>query len=177
MARRRKKASGAAKRSGGPSLRRLSDSFEERRFAPAATTKDYVWVVVMSLGGIGVGIGVYAMMLRDASLPPAPWANYALAAGATLVAAYLFLGRSAQKPIRAGELGVGFEQQDGRVSRVAWWQVKSLEVDAGALLVKTKGKTYTLPVADNEAAVRRVVAEALSRIPKRVAIDLSLIHI
>ncbi len=138
--------------------------------------KDYVWVVVMSLGGIGVGIGVYAMTLRDASLPAAPWANYALAAGATLVAAYLFLGRSAQKPIRAGELGVGFEEPEGRVSRVAWWQIKSVDHDAGALLLKTKGKTYTLPIADNQPAVRRIVAEAVSRIPKRVALDESRVE-
>lgn len=171
MARRRKKASGAAKRSGGPALRRLSDDFEEQRFAPATGTKDYIWVVLMSLGGIGVGIGVYAMMLRDPSLPPAPWTNYALAAGATLLAAYLFLGRSAEKPLRVGELGVGFEEQEGRVSRIAWWQIKSLEVDAGALLLKTKGKTHTLLIADNEPAVRSIVSEAMSRIPKRVAID------
>ena len=172
MARRRKKATGGAtKRASSRSLRRLSDDFEEWRFAPATGTKDYLWVVLMSLGGIGVGIGFYAAMLRDPSLPPAPWTNYALAVGATLVVAYLFLGRSADKPLRVGELGVGFEEGEGRVSRVAWWQIESIDVDAGALQIKTKGKTHIVPIADNEPAARRIVAEALARIPKRVALD------
>jgi len=172
MARRRKKASASAtKRSSGRSLRRLSDTFEEWRFAPDAGTLDYLWVVIMSLGGIGVGIGVYALLFRDASLPPAPWTNYALAVGVTLVAGYLMFGRSAQKPLRVGELGVGFEEREGRVSRIAWWQIKSVDFDAGALRLKTKGKTYTIPVADNEQAVSRVVAEALTRIADRVELD------
>jgi hypothetical protein len=179
MARRRKKVAGSStkksaskstKRSTGRALRRLSDSFEERRFAPAAGTRDYIWVVLTSLGGIGLGVGAYAIFLRDDSLPPAPWTNYVLAAGVTLVAAYFLLGRSAQRPIRVGELGVAFEDED-KVSRVAWWQITSVDLDAGALRLKTKGKTHTIPVADNAAAVRRILREAMKRIPNRVEVD------
>lgn len=167
---RKKAAERESARTTGRALRRLSDDFEDRRYAPVAGTKDYVWVVLMSVGGIATGIGIYAVMFRDENLPPAPWTNYVLAAGVTLVVAYLLLGRSAQRPVRVGELGIGFEEE-GKVSRVAWWQIKSLEVDAGALLVKTKGKTHTLALSDDASAVVRIVEEARERIPDRVELD------
>ncbi|MEZ4444002.1 MAG: hypothetical protein R3B72_33320 [Polyangiaceae bacterium] len=155
----------------GPrALMRFSDAFEDRRFAPGVSTLDYVWVVVMSLGAIGLGIGMYASFFRDAGLPTLKWPNYAAAAGATLVLAYLLFGGRTARIVRVGSLGVATEEDDGKVSRLAWWQISSVTLESGGLRIKAAGKPLTLAVAGNEAAVRRIVSEAMKRIPDRVDI-------
>jgi hypothetical protein len=167
----RRKASNAREKSSGTkSLLRLSDPFAERRHGPVASVSQYIWVVVMSLGGIGVGVGVYAVVLRDPSLPSVAWANYVLAAGVSMVIAYLLFGQAAAATLHVGDLGVGFEE-GGKVTRTAWWQIQSVGLDAGALLLKRKGKTLTIPVKSNDAAARHILAEASRRIPTRIELE------
>ncbi len=145
-------------------LKRLTDDFTEWRYQSEAPRNAYVWITIMSLGGLALGAGVYAYWLAD---NPIAYAPYILAAGVVLVAAYLFLGAPELSVLRVGELGVGVESDD-KVERSYWHEVESVSLRDGTLIVKTAVRTIQVPSKEHAGAARRIVAEALARLPKRV---------
>jgi hypothetical protein len=150
-----------------PVLRKLSDRFQERRFEPKSSGREYVSVVLMSLGGVVLGVGVYAQFLSDAG--PATWAPYMLATGVLLVVAYFLFGQAEARPLRVGELGVGFEQ-DGKVNRTRWYEIDSVELADDSLTLGVSGKPLRVSLLTHPGAARRIVVEASKRIPRRVAL-------
>lgn len=169
MARTKRKAPPSASRA-GKALARLDADFEEWRFTPNAGAGAYVWVVVMSLGGIALGVGVYAMFLRGELAEPIDWAPYVFAVGAVLVVAYLLFGQQERPTLRVGQLGVGSEKE-GRVTRAAWYELKSVTLRHDMLRLDTGGKPINVPIGAHAGAARRILSEALKRIPKRVELD------
>jgi len=161
------KSTGKAATQPARALRRLSDVFVERRFEAVAATPQYVWVIVVNLGAIALGAGVYGQFFVDQVISYAP---YLMAAGVVLVAAYLLFGAASSSVIRVGDLGLGFEQ-DGKISHTRWYEIDSLALADGVLKANTKGKPITVPLNQHAAAARAIVAEALKRIPKRVELD------
>jgi hypothetical protein len=65
---------------------------------------------------------------------------------------------------------VGLEEDD-KVSRTRWYEVERVTLSDGLLRVITAGKPLSLKVSLYGGAARRLVSEALKRIPKRVEID------
>jgi hypothetical protein len=151
-------------------LRRLDERFGDRRFEPTSSQQEYLGIVLMSLGGVAMGVGVYAMWLRDDTLEPITWAPYAIALGFALVAAYFLFGQAMSMILRVGELGLGPEK-DGKVTRTFWYQLDEINMSGEALRIVSDGKSWTVPLKGHAAAARRVVAEALKRIPKRVELS------
>jgi hypothetical protein len=167
MARRTKKA--PATQAPG-ALRRIDDDFHEWRYEPKAVRRDYLAVALMSVGALALGGGVYSVFLRDDALKPIPYAHYLLAVGVVLIVAYFLFGEQPVKAVRVGELGVGFEDE-GRVTRTAWYELEKVRLTDGVLRLTGAGKPLSLALRAYEPAVRRIVAEAKKRIPKRVEID------
>jgi hypothetical protein len=154
----------------GPSLHRLDETFEERRFVPPASSRQYVGVVLMSLGAIALGAGVFAALFRPDDAPPLPYTPWLIAAGAVSLIVYFILGQAGQPTLRVGDLGVGIEEGE-RVSRAAWFQIERIGWSSGSLTVKPPGAAMVIPIAAHGPAAKRIVAEALRRIPERVEID------
>lgn len=166
MARRTQKPKRATPVAAGRSraLKRLGDDFAEWRYQSEAPSNAYLWITIMSLGGLALGAGVYAYWLTDSNIAYAP---YILAAGVVLIAAYLLLGSPDVSVLRVGELGVGLEADD-KVERSYWHEVESVSLKDGVLIVKTAVKPIRVSLKEHAAAARRIVAEALARVPKRV---------
>ena len=175
MARRRgarqaKGARGATSGSTTTRLRRLSDDFRERRYEPKASQRQVITVFSLAFGGIALGVGVYGMWIRDEALEPLGYAPYMLGVGAVLVLIYLLFGHELLGALRVGELGIGFEKE-GKVNRTAWCELTNISLTHGALSVKSHGKPLTISLQRHPEAVRRIVTEALRRVPKAVELD------
>ena len=72
----------AAKRESELLLRTKDDPRKERRYEPKSSPMAVVSVVVMSIGAVLVGAGVYAQWLRGEELGPLKQAPYLLGGGA-----------------------------------------------------------------------------------------------
>ncbi len=152
----------------GKSLRRLGEVFHETRFEQASSHRDLIAVLLLSIGALALGAGIYAQWFWRAAEPPT-YAPLLLVAGAGLIAAYAIYAPGPLETLVVGELGVG-KASDGRVDRMAWYEFEEVSLSHGALLLKTAGKPLHLPLKAYPAAARVIIAEALQRIPKRVAI-------
>jgi len=151
-------------------LRRLDDIRREWRFEPTAGGQQVLGVVVMSLGGLALGAGVYAGLILEDGAPSTKYAPFLLAGGIVLLTLYLFFGRTGASPLRVGDLGVGVEEGD-TIDRLAWYQIQSVTFGEGALKLKPAGRAIVVPLALHPAAARRIAAEAKGRIPERCELD------
>lgn len=146
----------------------LEDDFVEERFEPAAGKAAYLGAVLLSFGGLALGAGTYAL----AVLGSGKWHDNATAmllAGALMEAGFFALGGKSSGPLVVGELGVGIEA-DGKLQRVAWWEVKRIAIKDGHLELSTAGSPLSFPLDAYVGAAGRIVAEARKRIPKRIAV-------
>jgi hypothetical protein len=150
-------------------LRRLDEEFVEWRYEPAASGGAYVGAVVMSLGGLALGAGVYAQFL----IAQGSWhdnARWLLAAGAALVLMYILLDGKKPGALRVGDLGVGFEE-DGKTARTAWWEISRVLLRDRALRLEAKPRPIVVPLDLHGNAAARIAGEASARIPKRVELE------
>jgi len=147
---------------------RLDETFGEWRFEPKATPRAITAVVLLSLGGVALGAGVYGEWFRGAELGVSPYAIWLLLAGAFMLGGYTLLGRHVPEVLRVGDLGIGIERNRSDVDRTAWYEVRALELSAGLLTVELEGRKLMLSVAEHAPAIRRLLAEASKRIPKKV---------
>jgi hypothetical protein len=151
-----------------PAVGRLDETFGEWRFEPKATPRAITAVVLLSLGGVALGAGVYGEWFRGAELGVSPYALWLMLAGALMLGGYYLLGRDMPEVVRVGDLGVGIERSRSDVDRTAWYEVRGLELGAGLLTVELGGRKLTLSVAEHAPAMRRLLAEARERIPNQV---------
>lgn len=122
---------------------------------------------MMSLGGVALGIGVYGRFVRE---EPIEWAPYVIALGAVLIIAYLLFGRGGDGPLYVGDLGIGMGR-DGKITRTRWYELHAVSVGGAQLRLETRGKPVLVSLAAHTPAARRIVHEAMKRIPKRTEID------
>ncbi|MBI4700500.1 MAG: hypothetical protein HY744_04925 [Deltaproteobacteria bacterium] len=162
-----KRAAPGARRRPGV-LRRLSDSFRERRFVPKTSARAVLAAVVLGLGGVTLGVGTYAQWLRAEELGPLAVAPYLLSAGLVLVVGFLLLEREPGMPLRVGDFGVGFERAAQPVERLAWHRVAAVDLAGGELVLESADGALRIPLGPHAQAARRVLAEARRRIPARV---------
>ncbi len=166
----KKKAGKKAKTGEGEkALRRVDESFVEYRYEPAAGGGAYAGAVVMSLGGIALGMGAYAMIALQGR-PLYEWGRWLLALGAGLVVVYLLIGGKKVGALRVGYLGVGFEE-DGKTARTPWYEITRVKLGDRALRLETGKRTVVVPLDAHGNGAARIVSEAQSRIPKRVALE------
>lgn len=151
-------------------FRRLDEAFREWRFEPKAGGGQYAGVVLLSLGAVALGAALYGTFLSKNPEGPAAYSPYIFAGGALLLAVGLLVGQSAGQALRVGLFGVGFEQ-DGKTSRMRWYEMDTIEMVHGALRISGAGKPMTLSLQAHGPALRRIVAEANKRIPDRVELD------
>jgi hypothetical protein len=148
-------------------LERRSEARSELRFLPRNGPAAAISVLAMSLGALAVGAGVYGKFLRDAAVGSHPWSTWLLVGGAVAFGAAALLGAMPAMPARVGDAGVGVER-GGDVDRLAWFEVDSVGVTAGALVVRGARSSLSLKLSAHPEAAARIVAEAKRRIPAKV---------
>lgn len=151
-------------------LRRLNDAFTEWRFEPAVGGTQYLGVVLLSLGAVAMGAALFGLLWTKNAEGPGAYATYIFAAGALLLAIGLMVNQPGARPLRVGLFGIGFEQ-DGKTTRMRWHEVDRITLTHQALQVQGAGKPLTLSLKMHGPAARRIVAEAVERMPSRLELD------
>ncbi len=143
-----------------------AESFKKAAEAARAAAK----LAHSGLGESGGNIGVPAEALRMEAMP-----SYIIAGAAVLTGIAIWLGTSAELPIRVGDPGIAMEK--GEVRRMPWWAVSQITFESGNLALVVAGKdesgstwTFKVPVKSHAEAVGWIVKEALVRVPKVVDI-------
>lgn len=169
---RKKKDKSRSKKDRGPKR-------EERRFT--ATSSHSSWLV-RGLGVVGaaaLGAGSWGFFygqsfVGDEKLKQVP--QFLIAGGAIVTGLTLWLGTSAEAPLRVGDPGISMER--GEVRRMPWWGLSSLTWESGNLALVVSGKdesgtgwTFKVPVSSHAEAAGWILKEACARVPKVVDID------
>ena len=142
----------------------------EWRFEPRATPAAIIAMVMMSVGGVALGAGFYGQWLRGADNGPLWYAPYVLVAGVLLLGGFFVLGRNMPDIVRVGDLGVGIEKSAANIERLVWYEMSGIAFQDGVMRIRSKARTVSLSLAEHGAAVRRILSEALIRVPKRVEV-------
>lgn len=149
---------------------------QERRFLSQSSTSTTLVRVIGALSALLLGAGVwgyvYAKTLaEDEKLRALP--SYLIAGGAVLLGIAIWLGTSAESPVRVGDPGIAVEK--GETRRMPWWSVSKITFDGAALALVVSGKdeasvdwTFKVPLKAHPDAVGWILREALDRIPRRV---------
>ncbi len=155
--------------SGGSKGRRTQqvEDRKERRFEPIRSKVATLTLIGTGLGGLALGIGIYAQWLAVHRLPYAPWI---VAGGAAVLAAVILWGQLAGAAVRVGDAGLAVERGDSAPLRVAWCEIDSIAFQDGQAVVETKDAKITLRLDEHPAAVAWLVKEARARIPSKVKI-------
>ena len=171
-----KQTSKKDKRSGG--VRR-----QERRFVSQSATNPTLVRGLGAVAALALGAGLYAYFYGQSFTDDATKAvpSYIIAAGAVLMGATIWLGTSAENPVRVGAPGISVEKGDLR--RMPWWAVEKIRFEAGSLSLVIEGNdesnvpwTFKVSVKAHPEAVGWIVREALDRIPRRVDIPVETIE-
>jgi hypothetical protein len=167
----------ATKKTKKKSEKKRSGRRQERRFVSQASTNP---MLVRGLGAVAallLGAGVWAYVYAQSFTTDAdrPIPSYIIAAGAVLMGITIWIGTSAENPIRVGDPGIAVEKGDLR--RMPWWGVEKITFEPGSLALVITGTdeanadwTFKVSVRAHPEAVGWIVREATDRIPKRVDI-------
>ena len=159
--------------------RRPSTRRRERRFVSQGSSNAPLVKVLGALAALVLGAGAWAYVYgqsfaADESLRQLP--SYLIAGGAVLFGIVIWLGTSADPPVRVGAPGIAVEKGDLR--RMPWWGVERIQLDQDALALVVTGKdeagvdwTFKLPLKTHAEAIGWLVKEALDRIPRRLDVD------
>lgn len=156
---------------------------QERRFVSQSAMNPTLVRSLGALAAIALGAGLYAYFYGKSFTDDASKAipSYIIAAGAVLMGATIWLGTSAENPVRVGAPGISVEK--GELRRMPWWAIDKIRFDAGALALHIEGNdeanvawSFKVSIKAHPEAVGWIVREALDRIPKRVDIPTETIE-
>jgi hypothetical protein len=135
---------------------------KERRFSPEQTYSSGAAVAAGMLGALAAGAGVWGQWISET---PPSYAPYLFGGGAFALGAALWFGDAGAVPVRIGDAGVALERGT-ELSRIAWCDLKTVEVVGTQLFLRGEGTTFSLPVAAHPKAVAWILAEGTKRVPE-----------
>jgi hypothetical protein len=141
---------------------------KERRFEPVRSQVALLTMAGTGIGGLALGMGVYAQWLAVHRLAYAPWI---VAGGAVVLAAVILWGQLAGAAVRVGDAGIAVERGDAAPIRVAWYEITSISIKNGQAVVESKESTITLRLDEHPSAIAWLVREAEARIPGKMKLE------
>ncbi|MBX3230362.1 MAG: hypothetical protein KIT84_03490 [Labilithrix sp.] len=148
---------------------------QERRFVSQSSTSPALVKGLGAIAALALGAGLYAYFYGQSFNDDATKAipSYVIAAGAVLMGATIWLGTSAENPVRVGAPGISVEKGDLR--RMPWWGIDKITFEAGSLSLVVAGRdesnvdwTFKVSVKAHPEAVGWIIREAQDRVPRRV---------
>ena len=167
----------ATKKTKKKTEKKRSGRRQERRFVSQAATNPILVRGAGAVAALLLGAGLYAYVYGQSFTADAERSipSYIIAAGAVLMGITIWIGTSAENPIRVGDPGIAVEKGDLR--RMPWWGVEKITFEPGALALNIVGNdeantawTFKVSVKAHPEAVGWIIREAMDRIPKRVDI-------
>jgi hypothetical protein len=151
----------------------------DRRFVAQSSHNPWIVRVLGAAGAACLGAGGWGYLYGSAAehlffdekLKPIP--AYLVAGGAVATGVAIWLGTSAETPIRVGSPGVGVER--GEVRRMPWSGVNQITWQSGTLSLVLEGTdeagaawTFKVPIKEHPEAVAWILKEAEERVPKTI---------
>lgn len=137
----------------------------ERRFAPQRSNGAMLTMGGSILGGLAIGAGAYGQWLADHRLAASP---YIVAGGAVVLAGVILWGDMEGSAVRVGDAGVAVEKGGKVTTRIAWCDMKSIELQDGRVRIDAEPTGCSISVAANPLAAAWVIKEAEDRVPNRL---------
>lgn len=134
---------------------------KERRFSPAQTYSSGVAVGAGMLGALALGAGVWGQWISEL---PHTYSPYLFGGGAIALGASLWFGDAGAVPVRIGDAGIALERGT-ELTRLAWCDLETIEMNGKALSVKGKSTSFSIPVAAQPLAIAWILAEGTRRVP------------
>lgn len=134
---------------------------KERRFSPEQTYSSTAAVGAGMLGALALGAGVWGQWISET---PHTFAPYLFGGGALVLGASLWFGDAGAVPVRVGDAGIALERGT-ELTRLAWCDLETVQVNGKQLSVKGKGATFSIPIAAQPRAVAWILAEGTRRVP------------
>ena len=142
---------------------------KERRFSPEQTYSSNAAVGAGMLGALAAGAGVYGQWILET---PPTYAPFLFGGGAVVLGAALWFGDAGAVPVRIGDAGIALERGT-ELTRIAWCDLDTVEVAGKQLVAKSKGATFTIPIAAHPKAVAWILAEGTRRVPEAMNVKQS----
>lgn len=112
-------------------------------------------------GALVLGAGVFGLWIVE---PPIAWASYLVALGGLGLGVALWFGQPSESAVAVGDAGIAVE--DGReVTRVPWYELRSLSITGGSMIVRGETTTVRFSVGANPKAAAWALKEAAERVP------------
>lgn len=161
------KTSRSRKKTRAPDDRSSGPDRKERRFATSVAFMP-TWVAIIGMvGSLILGAGCFALWVVD---PPVSWASYLVAVGGLGLGVALWFGSPPETAVLIGDAGVGVE--DGRdVSRVRWYQMKTLSIRGGQVVITGEKNTLRFSLGANTKGLSFLLKDAAERMPNVLDID------
>ncbi|HVY26322.1 MAG TPA: hypothetical protein VHB79_07200 [Polyangiaceae bacterium] len=134
---------------------------KERRFSPAQTYSSGAAVAGGMLGALALGAGVWGQWISET---PHNYSPYLFGGGAIALGASLWFGDAGAVPVRIGDAGIALERGT-ELTRLAWCDLDTIEMNGKQLLVKGKTTSFSIPVAAQPVAIAWILAEGTRRVP------------
>jgi hypothetical protein len=113
------------------------------------------------LGALALGAGVWGQWISET---PHAFAPYLFGGGAIVLGGALWFGDAGAVPVRIGDAGIALERGT-ELTRLAWCDLETVQVNGKQLLVKGKGASFNIPIAAQPKAVAWILAEGTRRVP------------
>lgn len=153
----------------------------DRRFIAQSGHNPWIVRVLGAIGASCLGAGGWGWfygtqaehLFADEKLRAIP--SYLIAGGAVATGVAIWLGTSAETPIRVGSPGIGVER--GEVRRMPWSSVNQITWQSGTLSLVIEGNdetgaawSFKVPIKEHPEAVAWILKEAEERVPKALDI-------
>jgi hypothetical protein len=138
----------------------------ELRFVAEGGSRRALALALGLLCALLLGAGTYGVFIAP---EPVRFSLYLLLGAGVLGALGAYLSSQAAA-VRVGDLGVALERAE-EVSRLPWYDVKSVSLEGAELVVAGEGRRLPVPIGEHGGAVREIVAQAARRIPARVELS------
>jgi hypothetical protein len=142
---------------------------KERRFSPEQTYSSGAAVAAGMLGSLAAGAGVWGQWISET---PHSYATYLFAGGSIALAGSLWFGDAGAVPVRVGDAGIALERGT-ELTRLAWCDLETVEVQGKQLVAKGKNATFTIPIGAHPRAVAWILAEGTKRVPEAMNVKQS----
>lgn len=119
------------------------------------------------IGSLILGSGVFGWWILD---PAVPHSSSLVAVGGVLLGLSLWFGQPPETAVFVGDSGVAVE--DGReITRVPWFEVRSVRVQGGKLVVEGSSSVAKFLIGANRNAAALALKEAALRVPDVVDVE------
>ncbi|MGE5788706.1 MAG: hypothetical protein ACM3ZE_29210 [Myxococcales bacterium] len=143
----------------------------EKRFVSEWNRPDLGVLVAAVIAGLLLGAGCYSAWIAET---PNEYQSFLLLGGIAVLGFFVFRISSGREVVFVGDAGVAVEQ-GGELTRLLWFEIESIRYQGSHLVLTGANTTLRLPSQCHTRAIRAILAETASRLPKILDVPAKLV--